>query len=1052
MEGREDKLLNSFIDNLRDDLDSTKYDGFIGVNAPEQLDSFLTGETKYAPEIYMTIHPIKQFDLSNKSNKGIDFFRKVILEKRKYDNFFHYDKIRDENNCSKHFLIPDLNKEYVIKSTKKGYSQIVFKSFKKCWIEYKIDRKNIYINNISNDLLDILKDEEKEIIKDKIINLCDFIFFGPKLKQALAIPLPFTSVPTMILVTSFDGDEKNKIKRIRDITNATKETRLNFLFNRFVQRLSDKPNFQLISTEDFVKWFVIQISEVLLPITYSINLKSIQDSSEEISVFKNKLCNDKDTLNEIIFSLRKEHNEDDSIGKLTMNLKSYHFPKPDCEKPDCEKKYDWFHELEANGKTQGYIKDTIESLFTTLYIKWKEERISELKTKKEAIKAAIANIVSRGMAHTDASHTMLTFENIYINQETVSALNFVKYNTHLRNMMDLVADISGGLGQQTLFRYAFSEVYSEVLKLFSERPKSGGFTKSILGSGLLDDKGFAVLQLSEHTKASSELLEMDIALPGGENGKTALINLLKGFFRNLYKHTTPLVVSNGSGRKKTSVNTYVGELCLRVNQGNEIDDKIKNEYVQINLVDKSSDYEKSIAQDLKKKINGLINAPLFSNSDNHEMRVRQTGWGLLEMKIAAAYLIRIPLEEYELLSIEKNKSKVFQLENNTRWFPKDFFQVDIEPSENGRQRLYYKFYLLRSKLIGVNLDNANEINHANRKAYAALAIKSEKSNNYKYFVDNNEDCLVKRANFKRLRKSVFLNLLNKKKDFNEEDIDFLWTKDFLTTKNKLNSDNSFPNFVITNESSGIDESKIVFDDHDKLFLNLKNKSQSNKISELDYYESFNSSQFQEVFNKESKTFKSKYKSQILEGVYTRVAVLDERIQDLGSKKIERLNDLTQKELWDYKGIFTPSMSFHKSDDFNYTLNDTCQVISLEKLMYGKVHNLSRFEILKELISFYADEYKCDYILLHFSGLEKIVENDADYFDESDSQKRLNQAYKELVSLIKDKPKYLILISGKGTPSNIPKNSYFLSLNNLEYGLFKSKFDLVKTLNALRPLK
>ena len=104
---------------------------------------------------------------------------------------------------------------------------------------------------------------------------------------------------------------------------------------------------------------------------------------------------------------------------------------------------------------------------------------------------------------------------------------------------------------------------------------------------------------------------------------------------------------------------------------------------------------------------------------------------------------------------------------------------------------------------------------------------------------------------------------------------------------------------------------------------------------------------------------------------------------------------------------------------------------------------------------------CHYVVLHLSGFETIITDSSEYLKSripGYTYSTIAEAFWYLLSSkvlgkhIKDKSKYLVLTSGKGTPKTLPDNSYFVSLGNLEFALKRNKFELVKLLNSIRKIK
>ncbi len=645
-----------------------------------------------------------------------------------------------------------------------------------------------------------------------------------------------------------------------------------------------------------------------------------------------------------------------------------------------------------------------------------------------ALKETLAIISAKNLSHTDGSHVMPWFENALIKGEYNSDINeaFSEYNTYLKNTMELTADLSGGMGNQSFFNYLFIDIAVCLKSLFT----------TFLGKGVTDGKGEAKIEID------NELKTKIVALPGGENGKTALVVILKNFFRNLYKHS-------GADDK----NNYSGMLKLE-----EYD---SDEFLKISLTEESKSYSKKDADTTVKKINDLINKKIL----NEDLTIRETGWGIMEMKIAAAYLIGLPLELFESFS-EVGRGN----------FPSPFIEASEKVNSDGLYKIKYTFYLLKTKiaLIEKNEDwHYNEITLPQGFDWLDETDKKKEKKRHEFLIRKANSTQVSKLKSSNI-KQVFLDSSETILDYLEEKEENIIHNKWLESFHKGMSDSQEIQLRAYNRLSECPielKNLCVIDDHGKWYLS---KNTYPDLTKLFYYEKLNNPDNKLTRFIKTDEYKKPYiintiKDRLIESILTNVAVLDERVQEYSeTTKDKELANFKLHTLYGLKRIFIPlrltssnqeDIAFDKweIDDFS---GKKC---SLNELMYGKEKNstASKFEFLVKLLEYYFVQKNCHYVVLHLSGFETIVNDSSKYLKSKISGytgAALDEAFwyllgpKVLGKYIKDKSKYLVLTSGKGTPKTLPHNSYFVSLGNLEFALKRNKYELVKLLNSIRKIK
>ena len=636
-----------------------------------------------------------------------------------------------------------------------------------------------------------------------------------------------------------------------------------------------------------------------------------------------------------------------------------------------------------------------------------------------ALKETLAIISAKNLSHTDGSHIMpWVAKNEFSGNEI-----FATYNEYLKNTMDLTADLIGGMGKQSLINYKFSDIDSYLNNLFN----------AFLGKGLTDGQGEANIIIDEALK------DKTISLPGGENGKNALVVILKNFFRNLYKHSCP-----------NSANKYIGKL--------QLEECESDEFYKISLTEVSKGYNEETVNKTIKKINSLISETIL----NEDLTKRETGWGIMEMKIAAAYIIGLPIDLFERVVI-----------NGDEKYPLPFIKASKKENGDGCYNLKYTFYLLKSKiaLIENNKDLLNSpMDLPTGFNWQDGNGKKNVRSRHEFFIrlTKGKDAMkLKASNIKQI---YFNSKDEMTKCLSESALKSKWVADF--QKKIVGADNIrvcalWKDSAISDNCDQI-KKYCVFDDHGS----WHEANSAISLKDLYYYEKFNSSEEPKHLVKKDamqNSIEIKDESRAIETVLTNIAIIDERIQkDALNTEDINLQDYKLFNLYDLKRIYIPSPYQEANCDdvpfknwaFKKFDGDKC---SLNILMYGteKNESASRFEFLAKMLKYYFYEKNCHYVVLHLSGFETIVKESFDYLKEKITdykENNINKAFwyllsdSELGGVIKDESKYLVLTSGKGTTATVPDGSYFVSFGNLEFALKKNKYELVKLLNSIRKLK
>ncbi|MEM9821572.1 MAG: hypothetical protein AAF985_10890 [Bacteroidota bacterium] len=704
----------------------------------------------------------------------------------------------------------------------------------------------------------------------------------------------------------------------------------------------------------------------------------------------------------------------------------------------------------------------LEKLFVfALHTKRSEILLNKLK--KQALKSTIAVIMARNMSHTDGSHQMINFGNYVCNLDIVQLPDFKKsferYNNHLRNVMELVADVSGGIGSQSLFSVDFCQFLEDLqINYFSSFLKKGKrniLRSNFLGSGLNDGKAHSILTLSN--KLTNHL---KIAFPGGENGATAFLIILKNIFRNLYKHSKP--------KFKEIYQDNVLKRQAYFNLELDLDDDLDKDYYSIRVVEKTNSYTAEEANSVLQCMGRHFDERIIGSYN----QIKYDGWGLLEMKICAAYLIGASLHEIEFIE-PKNKFYVL----NRRKIPSDWITVHKtpDPSRNGKYQLIHRFYILREKFCTIWIKQEDLPIWRKHQHYL--------NRNGLFFKVRGKDTLQLNTHSKFVILGIdrhtpkHLNLRNVNVHCTNQLFNFIQCKSvkkikhwiYKTWLNKFLQSIPYElrieQWMNVDKGSRIDDQKrmVIFDNHNHHFKEKIETLSSKEVlfyyKKIGYYEQLNASIANQKIA-ETKVGDDVFHWELLEAINTRIAIFDERIQDfLCSKKksFGATTSISLADLYALKNIFIPTENIYSDVDSN-------QYLDLDQFFYprdntssGQDLSLATIHDLIAYLNYYFDIQHCHYIIVHFSGFEALVNRSQSLIRQlrtaySPEANALNLAYQFVLSEcdIDHAERYLVFTSGKGIPTTLPEECFFIAYNNIEMVLKKkTKSDLVKMLTSIR---
>lgn len=610
-----------------------------------------------------------------------------------------------------------------------------------------------------------------------------------------------------------------------------------------------------------------------------------------------------------------------------------------------------------------------------------------ISSKKATIKSAIIQYMARNLSHNTGSHLIpeaITYFSkvINTNDDIITKLirdRFTYYQKYTQERMELLAQLSSMKNNHNWSNYNLDQIVEE-------------FNSSIIPKGLCDDLNNNQKEIEIILKNRNN--DIYVSLPDGAVGKQAFYVILENFVRNAYKHAD-------------AGPSYLFEIY--VSQPN--DSFHKQDFWCVDIYDKLGNLNESKRTSEKlKEINKQISDSVLTENS----QLRDNGWGLLEMKSAAAFLVGFPLENLD----------DFELAN----FETRYYSTTIPPTN---KNIGHRFYLRKPRILLIDSDVATQEQKNNEETLKSIGIQIE---DFHRNIDKEpHQFLLTDKKIEFTNQKIIDCTMNTNQRISEIEND-LW-KEYIKVKNwnnfKIISSLEEQNESVVN-SGFLDQhgTNLFFDSHGK---ELRFDGQRLKEVNADYIKSLNLPFYHPYKSRSgigSLLLKSKiedrFKGLLLESAFKKILIIDERIQNASRAKDNEQSNLTLQEIFSFMGITVPLRN---------KLN-----------LSGFLENPSN-EKADEIVQLILDR-TYDYVLIHLTILEKLagrkekkeLENfisNRNKLNEPENFKALNRA--------------LVLVSGRGEPPNLPRNSFYLNYTTLYDCLIylMSKPHLVQILNTLR---
>ncbi|MEM7104059.1 MAG: hypothetical protein AAF502_13060 [Bacteroidota bacterium] len=684
--------------------------------------------------------------------------------------------------------------------------------------------------------------------------------------------------------------------------------------------------------------------------------------------------------------------------------------------------------------------------------------------KKNAMVAGGAQVMARNLSHNIGSHVLgnlVSGKSIYSHLTTKYETLFKEKNedgkkinkrfdwSHLvmiadlmsykRERMALIADISTSAPQ-----FITTKPFEDIFKDFYDCDDNNVVSSQNL---LLDFISGLNGKHSDSIKIEMEEgSEVNVGLPHDELGAQALYVIFENLIRNAFKHTKlndneeneisfeKLLLKVGISEvsenyRFSGSKPDLWELKIKVFFLDENDNEIG--YQSIPQIESPFKAPKIKLHDYLQE---LIQAPMLDESTKS---VRMSNWGFLEMKIAAGYLRRKSIaeidEKHQFPLLKTDVINVTNSATNEKYYYLEY-KIFLEKPKD----IYFLTNNLTSEFAKLNdkFSNSgilvtdtktvqNKINEENRETdydflvtgqfkgfnlyQRIIPLDSFQFDTIEKFNDLIQEAWVKwmlvLSNYKKQAmktRLVFASLKNKK-------------------ENEIEKEFRLEDYVDeVGENSG---HRIIFDDHGDCYSRYCNAQSDPKDVYIYYKGTSRLTQhcIDGILSNEKGGYPNKAKSILIEAGNLGIAVIDERIQ-LGAKENSEIGSktgVTIQQVLEKSRIFIPKVTGEDGLDLGNFASFT--KVGLKGWIEKRINEI-------------------DYILVHIGLLEMLSNSTA-------------KDLEEFLKFYQEKGKHVIFTSGRGLPSNLPQNSYFLNASIVSKYIFAfDKASLVQVLYSLRRVK
>lgn len=670
------------------------------------------------------------------------------------------------------------------------------------------------------------------------------------------------------------------------------------------------------------------------------------------------------------------------------------------------------------------------------------KNVIKKQTVLQATKSAISQYMCRNLSHNLGSHSIPQF-NLKLNQmidgkqywSSNELYQIRGYNEYIQGRMEFLAEFSSNAFSELYIEHSFKKI---VENLYFSMSKIKGQTEP--GEYEIVFKGMVDSYVSENVTV--KILDKPdgnefIDIRGDNLGTQAFYIIVENVIRNIYKHSNKVV-----DKKNKSFILFDIKIFDFLK-----DDEVAANYYAVDIIDKHGKVNEEKWQDdvtamnAINHINKLIRQKILKPDDN---TLREEGWGLLEMKSAAAYLSGLPDyaidTKYELyLDKDKPYKEHIKIDDIVYPYPlKAFFYTDKDSKRN----IAYRFYLPKTKFCLIDKPAPKNVLELKE---LGIEFGNKSGGRHKFFISDNETLISNFINQRSLKLKGLENLIdNLSKDTIFKFKDSVWAM-YLERYPELISKEIFYATDSTPKTIGIPQNSIVFDVHNKNITCNGLNSKDFEVEDLFpkekpplfyYYESFPS---KSKLPSDVNPLEEPYCSMLKEAAVVKVSIFDERIQansfeeDYQSENNKPLENskikLRKRDILLTSGVYVPHI-------------EIIDLLEMAKSNDEQSKKQLREKFITHLISQIEDN---DYLIVHFTLLEIYIGKTG----KDDIEKWLLKFISD--HRLNERNKALVLISGRGKPSNLPKGFYFANYTMIAdcVGKFRSKLRLVTILKSLR---
>ncbi len=609
----------------------------------------------------------------------------------------------------------------------------------------------------------------------------------------------------------------------------------------------------------------------------------------------------------------------------------------------------------------------------------KRSLLSSIETTRNAgRKSAVAAIMSRNMSHNIGSHVLTRLAH---RTEPADSVEMARFHSYLATRMDFLADVSTQSGGVVIAKRFYRDLIHEfktqqtlLLDLISGADVTADQIRLIC---FFDNKSLTLAALSHDPL---------LAMPNDVLGNQALYVILENIIRNCAKHAS---ISD--------------ELVLEL----RLDPILHYGHAYYRL--RIRDHLATCLQqpDLIAHINAALQRPVIREDGS----LQQGHWGLLEMKIAAAYLRHI--------SAEKIDRPLYQSANSEE--PPLLQAVEVDHC------LCYELFLLRPHFLNIEYPQHWPLAEERRSALAIAGLDcsplraQESQSSLTFLLDKfpssealsrriviSDDSLLKRwqrvlheAGAEEIMAEVMLERNRR-----------IWKE--IPALTVAWSDTEVTRYTLSSSSHGY----ILFDLHGDWY---KNNSRAAETDSLLFYQPYGSvSPTGLLLNGLSgvrESMRNWMIGEFLEAAWTTVAIIDERVQQQALLHRDPLTGLTLRQLYEKMRIYTPPEQID--------LNRRALRQAEENLLWSWMYELAQSQNLT-------------FLVIHLGVVEKFV----------GTTPTAIQSWFDRLEKYLQRPVNCLIISGRGTPANLPDRPFLPYSLIAQYVLDQpSKYHLSKILYA-----